>query len=434
MAGNLSDIINIVISTASAQILQAGFGVPLIAAYHTKYTDRVRTYVNPADLLLDGFLTTEPVYLAASALVAQTPRPTQFKVGRLANAPTLKFVLVPTVSDSTVYKLTVNGLVAQFTSGVGATLAQITAGLKAAFDALAQPLTTVDSGTTLTATANVAGAFHSVYVDDETKLTITQTHVDPGSAADLDAIKLVDNTWYGLLGLYNSKAVVLAMAAWSETNKKLFIAQTQDGDCLTASTTDVMSATNLAAYNYTSVWYHRIYNQFADSALDGAVLPFVPGSETWKFKTLAGISADGLNTNQKTNMQNKKGNFYETIAGINITENGQCASGQFIDITRGVDDLQADMQTRIFARLATVKKVPYTDKGIAIIEGEMRASLQSRVERGLLSDSPAPVVQVPLAANMTQVDRGNRNLPNMNFFATLAGAVHTVRIQGTVSV
>lgn len=439
MAGNISDVVSVLISTQAAQILQAGFGVPLIAAYHTRYTDRVRTYVNPADLVTDGFLTTDPVYLAASALTAQTPRPSTFKVGRLVNAPTIRWTLIPTVADNTVYKVTLNGQVATFTSGVGTTLALIIAGLKTAIDALTQPVTTtnVGPGTSLTAVSNVVGAFNNLFLDDETKwTTFVQDQVDPGSAADLDAIKLADNGWYCLLGLSNSKPTVQAMAAWAETNKKLYLAQSQDIDILSSSTTDVASATATSAYKYTSVLYHKTYKEFADAAWAGKVLPFDPGSETWKFKTLAGISADNLTTNQKTNALaiTKNANVYETIAGINITENGTCASGQFIDVTRGIDDLQADMSARIFLKLSQVKKVPFTDKGVAIVETEMRASLRSRVERGLLSDNPAPTVQVPLIANVSSVDRSNRNLPNMNFFATLAGAIHTVKINGTVSV
>lgn len=79
---SLQDLINVQISATGNLPAQAGFGVPLIAAYHTKYPDLVRYYSNLSGLVLDGFSTTGEVYLAASAILNQSPNVTQFAVGR----------------------------------------------------------------------------------------------------------------------------------------------------------------------------------------------------------------------------------------------------------------------------------------------------------------------------------------------------------------
>jgi hypothetical protein len=127
-------------------------------------------------------------------------------------------------------------------------------------------------------------------------------------------------------------------------------------------------------------------------------------------------------------------NFYHTIAGVNITEEGESASGEFIDVTQGVDWLAQRLQERIFGKLANAKKIPFTDPGIQIVEAEVRAQLQEGINVGFLAADPVPVVTVPLAADVSATDKGNRLLPDVEFQATIAGAIHSLEITGSVTV
>lgn len=51
---SLEDIASVTISSTSAQPTRAGFGTPLLAAYHTKNVDRVRSYTSLTALVADG--------------------------------------------------------------------------------------------------------------------------------------------------------------------------------------------------------------------------------------------------------------------------------------------------------------------------------------------------------------------------------------------
>jgi hypothetical protein len=84
--------------------------------------------------------------------------------------------------------------------------------------------------------------------------------------------------------------------------------------------------------------------------------------------------------------------------------------------------------------LAGLDKVPYTDAGVALIQAQVIASLQSAVAKGILTSDPAPVVTVPKVANVSPSDKAARILPDVKFSATLAGAIHKVNITGVVSV
>jgi hypothetical protein len=152
------------------------------------------------------------------------------------------------------------------------------------------------------------------------------------------------------------------------------------------------------------------------------------------FKTLTGIAATTLTTTQSQNARAKKANTYETLGGVNITREGTMASGEYIDIIRGIDWLQARMEERIYSRLVNLAKIPFTDAGIAIIEAEIRAQLDDGIDNGLIAVDPEYTITVPAASSVSAAEKTARILPDIQFTATLAGAIHSVQVAGTVSV
>lgn len=174
--------------------------------------------------------------------------------------------------------------------------------------------------------------------------------------------------------------------------------------------------------------------QFPEAAWAGGILPLDPGSVTWAFKTLAGITVDALTATQKAKAIGNNVNVYTTVGGVNLTQNGTMASGRFIDIRRGVDWLQARMEENIFFQVANLPKIPFTDAGIAIIQNEISAVLQDGIDNNVIADNPEPSITVPRALSVSANDRANRLLPDVKFEARLAGAIHKVIVRGTVSV
>jgi hypothetical protein len=228
--------------------------------------------------------------------------------------------------------------------------------------------------------------------------------------------------------------MVTAIAAWTEANKKLFIATSQDTGIITAGGADIASTLKTAGYVRSAVLYHPDNGSFAGAAWLGAMLPYEPGTESWKFKTLAGVAGVELTPTQYTVATGKNANVYYSVGGRYITSPGITAGGEWIDITRGRDWLETELMTEVFSVLANAKKVPYTNQGVALIEGAVRAALRRGVQRTLLRDDPAPSVTVPLVADVSANDRANRHLPDVAFSAQYAGAVHTLTIAGTISV
>ena len=137
---------------------------------------------------------------------------------------------------------------------------------------------------------------------------------------------------------------------------------------------------------------------------------------------------------QETAIEDKGGNHYTRVGGINITQQGWSASGEFIDITRFIDWLEARIKERIYFILANNPKVPYTDSGADLAVGAIKAQLQQGIAAGGLADTPVPTVTAPKVADIDPIDKANRHFPDIEFTGTLAGAIHSLAITGTLSV
>lgn len=437
--GNLSDIVTVNISLLTAAVKQAGFGIPLVVDYHTRFAERIRFYADTDGMLTDGFTVNDAAFKAVGACFAQTPQPKLVAVGRRALAPTSKVEITPIAVNSLLYEVEVTDRAgktgtASYTSDGTATVAEITAGLKTAIDALACSLTVVDGTTKITITeTGGAGKWFGCKARDLTNLLVQQTHVDPGIATDLAAIKLVDSTWYGLGLTTSSPAEITALGVFTETNKKQALQDSQDSDVIGSGTGDIASTLKTATEYRTSIEFHNDSRVFAAFALFGAVYPNDPGSVTFKFRQCAGIPAVPLTSTHLVNLRAKNANSFVDMGGVTISLEGKSAAGEFCDVIRDRDWFESRMQTRVYSALLNAKKIPYTDNGIATIEGLIRAQMVEGVTSGFLSDSPPFVVTVPKAADISNVDKAARNLTGLKFSATIAGAVHAVTITGTVT-
>ena len=436
--GNLNSIVTVNISLQTAAVKQAGFGVVLIADYHTRFAERIRYYSGTDGMLTDGFTVNDAAYKAASAAFSQTPQPKLVAIGRRALAPTQKVAITPIAANSTLYSFEVTGPTgvvgtASFTSDATATVAEITAGLKIAFDALATGLTSTDATTRLDITAASAGLWFGCKSVDLSRLDIKQTHVDPGIATDLAAIKLIDNTWYGVGLTTSSAAEVAAAAVWVEANKKQCLQDSQDSDIVGAGSGDVATTVKTANQFRTSIEYHDDPRKFAAFGLFGSVYPNDPGSVTFKFRRVAGVPAVPLTDTQIVNLKAKNANSFCDFGGVTIHFEGKAASGEFCDVIRDRDWFESRMQTRVYTALLNAKKIPYTDPGIANIEGQIRAQMVEGVTSGFLAASPEWVVTAPLAKDVSAADKAARTLSGLSFQGTIAGAVHATTITGTIT-
>lgn len=430
---SIEEIVEVIITRQTTAISRAGFGTILILDPHVNFVERTRTYSAASQLLDDGFESTDPAYLAALAAFSQTPSPVNLKVGR--RQVDSVGVTIDTVTDSIDYIIDINGTAFTFNSGVAATNITIATGLVGQINGGSEPVTAVDGlDGTFVLNADVLGTAFTVSITG-TNFSVDKPIVASDTVSDdLTAVQNEDVNWYALVMTSHVSADVQLAAAWIEAQVKIFLTSSNDTEILNAaSTTDIAYVLNAAAYDRTGVIFSATDTTFPEAAWLGKQLPTDPGSTTWMFKTLSGVTFDALTDTQSIAARAKEANTYESIAGVNMTQEGTVASGEYIDIIRGVDWLQARITENVFSRFVNLPKVPFTDGGIAIIESEIISAITEGVDSGFIAESPQFTVTVPLAVNVSSVDKIARFLPDIEFLAYLAGAIHKTKIEGVVS-
>lgn len=404
--------------------------------------DSMVTAINSAALGVTATDNLDGTY-SLSADVSGTPY--TLSVSTTIINPNEARVLVTQVEPSTEYIVTINGVEVSYTSTFDVQDNETIA------SGLVDAINEADLG--VTATDNLDGSFE-IISDTLTAFVLNVSEqilakqigliINPLVATgtvtdDLDAIENVDSDWYALAYTDRTKAVVQAIAGWVESRTKIFGTASDDTTIINtaagADTTSIAALLNQAGYVRSFVMYHQDANSdYPECAWFGRCLPTTPGSITWKFKTLNSISYSDLTSNQSMNARNKKANTYEFIGGVGITREGTMAQGEFIDIIRGIDWLTARIQEFVYALLVNSPKVPYTDAGIAAVEAEVRRALDLGVSNSFIAEDPEYTVTVPRASAVSPADKAARILRNVDFTATLAGAIHAVDINGIVSV
>lgn len=259
---------------------------------------------------------------------------------------------------------------------------------------------------------------------------------DETVAASLAAIQAEDNSWYGLVVDQAMIDKAEDIAAWVEANKKFAFYWTTDPDVVDATkSTDIASVLKGKAYDRAATMWHPTLTagaDYPDAAWMGEGFPYDPGSSTWAYKTLKGITPDNV-SGKETTLQNKNCNYYSEVGGVNITQEGKVASGEWIDIIIGTDWIEARLRESVYSAFVNNRKIPYDDTGIAVIEGLVKGVLNEAASKGILQ-ADSIVVTVPRYADIPQADKIARKLPDVKFTALYQGAIHRTTINGTISI
>lgn len=304
----------------------------------------------------------------------------------------------------------------------------------------------------ITVTAVVAGATGTDVSADlfgTLSTSAANTYLETPAEAIL-AAQAVNNDWYGVAlakkdsSTKISDELILGTAALIQSIGKMYFARLSDLTVASSSTSDI--ATTLANYNYTrTVPLFSEFDEYIDAGAAGKLLPTTPGSSTLKFKQVSGIAASTLSSNAQSLVLNKNVNLLSVVGGASIIRNGTTSSttAWFADITRFTDYLINLIEVNVFSLFVATDKVAYTDGGASTIEIKLKESLDQGVEVGGLASFvnpstnavvPAYTITVPRVATVPLAQRSNRIAPTITFTATLAGAIHSAQINGTLTV
>ena len=336
-----------------------------------------------------------------------------------------------TTVTSTGKYLRVTSIVIPAQSGTGGTA---TVGVRA-------PVTADGTSGTKVVCTSAAGELHSFELVTSNFAGMTTATTNPGIATDLAAILAADADWYGLALDSNGALETVAAAAWVETAKKLFLAQSSDQAMLSTGSVTVVGYTlsNLGYLRTGLMWRGKIATSDSWAACAWMGLQFAkdPGASTFAHKTLVGQYTDSLSDAQRAAIESYKANHYTLLADAGITFPGKVAGNEWLDIIRDLDFLRVNLQYDIADLLLSNEKIPFTDAGIgqivACVRARLTRSISTDTAPNILADDPKPVVSAPRASAVSTANRQARTLPSVTFSARVAGAIHTIDINGRVA-
>jgi hypothetical protein len=434
---SLDSIVNVTISRTAVNLTRAGFGNIALAACHSFWPERVRRFSSEIlDELVDADVpVTHSLYLLAAAARAQNPAAGDFYVLKRTRLPTQTIEIVPTTPTAgEVYSITVDGTAIEVTADSSPTVAEITAALTTPLAALGDS-TAVDGTSKVTFTASTAGVLHTI-TSVSKNLRLTDITTNPGSGGiegDLADANDEDSSWFGLQIDSQSKAEIMAAAAWVEANGKMFLPSSSDYACKDpASTTDVMYLVKNGNYANTAVIWHPAPSHYLGMRWMGKQLPKAPGSSNWAHQQLV-ADAYELTGAERAAISGKNGNYFVTTNGVSTTFWGTVGVGEYLDIIHGCAWMDARTQERYFALLVGLEKLDYTQAGIEAAGAELRAQLYEGVAAGLIDGDSPIVVTVPTLADINLAEKAGRNLPGIRGQGRLRGAVNKLDISITLT-
>ena len=98
-----------------------------------------------------------------------------------------------------------------------------------------------------------------------------------------------------------------------------------------------------------------------------------------------------------------------------------------------VDWLRARMNEAILNLFVQNPRVPYTTDGIELVKNAVFSVIDTLRRRGGVSPDFPIVVEAPAPSDVSAEDRAERVLPDVTFDFVFVGAIHKVRVQGTIS-
>jgi Protein of unknown function (DUF3383) len=242
-----------------------------------------------------------------------------------------------------------------------------------------------------------------------------------------DLVK-TNNDFYYLVSVEQGDEEVEALADWISTRDKIYAVSTSS---------DILYTTLSSLYDNVFVLVHDQPRQYPAEGLVAQLAPLPIGSYTWTFKTIQGVSPAAYDDTKINEIHTNNACTYIRESGVDITSHGVATSGEYMDIVQSTHFLKARLAEAVFQLLAKNPKIPYTDAGIAMVVAEVDKVLKQAFRQGIIADEngePLYSITVPKRADIPTNTKAQRILPDIEWTATIAGAIEKVDIRGTLMI
>ena len=450
---DINQVANVTITLDTAPITQAGFDTVMFLGEHKVFNERWRTYNRASDMLSDGFLSTDPAFIAIQTLSSGPNKPKVMMVGRREFED---ITYTPTVENLTVYSLDIAAPqeayeTFTFTSSGAATAAEIVDGLVADFTANASPelaaVVSVSNVTNELALSSIGSSAYSVKnVSNGLNPATATTAGYETVAAALAAMKGEDAEW-AYFGIESRTSVDVAAARdHAEATTEIFAHVTDDPNGKLADSTSTLDEGYADLSLYTIGGWSADAGKYPEMAMLRPLATVqIPGQTTLHGQTQYSVAVDKnstLTNSESSIVRGKNANTYELVGGFGYTRDGKSYSGEFIDNVDLGRWLKARIQENVYQLVKSKAnaglKVPYTDEGIAMISDRIievvNQGIAGGVLNGVYNEGLGYNLTVPRASEVPTNDKANRYLSGVSLVVQTTGAIATIDISGIITI
>ena len=428
----LDNRVAITVAIADSTATRAGFGTLAIIHEHEFGGDRVLTYTDLTGLLVD-FPANTPVGRYASQFFSQAFVAEKIKViEKLSGDANYTAALTAAaVIDNDWYGI---GMPSNVLADQNEICAYALANTKIAFntidDAVAVATGTTDLGSVQQALSNNRAAtwYSSTRGSEFFPTGIVVSGTTATATVPTGTGPAVGDT----VGIWGS-AVSALNSTWTVT---VSTATTFQFTVPSGTATD-----SAASQGWTTL-------NMIDSAATGKMLPQDAGSRTWDLQELAAVTADALTGTEQTNLGGKNINWFSTVAGKNVTGGlksngggGKLASGRYLDVQRGADWLESNLQVDLFELMINSGgDLGYDALGFQKVESTIAIRLNDGLDKGFLTPFVSGqysgldwFISMPDISAIPASDKTSRLLAGINIYANIRGKIHNLEAAITLS-
>lgn len=449
----------------------AGFGALMMitpaAATGTKpilVAERVRTYNSAADVAKD--FPTGEIVACANAYYSQVPKPKVFMVGLVDVSPVAAVLTGAAHSDLTTlqaitagsFDVSVDGTNRALTAMnfAGQTFVQMAAHITTkltthavcSYDAVKKAFvitsnTTGTSSTISQATGTNAAAFG-----------LAAGVVQNGRAEERPEVALSkceqkSNKFYGIVAdkKYRENNGAEQIAEWVQARAKVFFNTSNDPQCLTTNTNQIIAKLKSRSMGRTLSTYSHVINEYPSASVAGRAFTVNFEGEnttiTLHMKKGPSITVADLSPSEYQNLQLHNGNAFVNVEDNNIYSDSQMADGGWFDTVHGTDWMKDHAEKGVFNLIMqSPTKIPYTDAGVGRCEQRLEQTLRQAVRNGLCApgydtegvyhEQGFTIYTIPVG-DVSAAVKGTRIYKGMTFKAVGAGALQGAVINGSFS-
>ena len=350
----IDSIVNVSISRQTTQVDIESFDIPLLLVEmtdaDTEFTDRVRTYTS-IDGVGDDLGVAHIGYKMAQQLLGGDTKPATFKIGKVNKEVGSEESYAEAIQAVMEFDDTWYALVAQsHTDEDILEIAQnIQARRKMYFTSTSSQLA-YSQAQTVTYTSTVQFDLTDALEDDTISIVIAgeryiSTYADDGDGGlEWSAFDVAngEGTFAGDFSLDEATGVLTVTndtVSFTITSaRQVFSDVTIPVPAENISMTDpvgqdIGQRLKAMGYDRTVVMFSNTADaEWPEASWVGGQITAVPGSNTWEYKQLTGVTVSRLTDSQITLLESRGYNYYIPVKGVNITRRGKVAEGEWVDV------------------------------------------------------------------------------------------------------